>query len=110
MTNPISRDELLRKMLGPERPVVIEALPAKYFDHAHIPGAINLPHDQVEELAARVLPRKEATVVVYCASATCQNSHIAAERLSALGYEDVQVYVDGKKDWIDAGLPVESKH
>jgi rhodanese-related sulfurtransferase len=64
----------------------------------------------VEELAARMLPAKEAPVVVYCASATCQNSHIAAERLSLLGYKDVQVYVEGKKDWIDAGLPVDGKY
>jgi len=109
MINQISRSDLLRKMLGDKRPLIVEALPEKYFNHAHIPGAINMPHDRTEELAAQVLPEKDATVVVYCASATCQNSHIAAERLSQLGYKDVQVYVDGKKDWIDAGLPVEGQ-
>ncbi|WP_243373866.1 rhodanese-like domain-containing protein [Microvirga solisilvae] len=114
MTNQISRQisrtELLRKLLGNDRPLLIEALPEKYFSHAHIPGAINMPHDQVDQLAGSVLPRKDATVVVYCASATCQNSHIAAERLMQLGYNDVQVYVEGKKGWVDAGLPVEGKY
>jgi rhodanese-related sulfurtransferase len=110
MPNLISRTELLRKMLGDERPVLIEALPEKYFSHAHIPGALNVPHDQVDVLAAQVLPRKDASIVVYCASATCPNSHVAAERLTQLGYKDVQVYVEGKKDWIEAGLPVDGKH
>lgn len=110
MTNQISRTELLRKLLGKERPLLIEALPEKYFSHSHIPGAINVPHDQIDQLAGSVLPRKDAPVVVYCASATCQNSHIAAERLTQLGYKDVQVYVEGKKDWVDAGLPIEGKY
>jgi rhodanese-related sulfurtransferase len=110
MTNRISRTDLLRKLLSKNRPILVEALPEKYFSHAHIPRAINMPHDQVDQLAASALPRKDATVVVYCASATCENSHIAAERLAELGYRDVQIYVDGKKDWVDAGLPIEGKH
>ncbi|MBQ0821618.1 rhodanese-like domain-containing protein [Microvirga terrae] len=109
MTNHISRTELLRKLLSKDRPILLEALPEKYFAHAHIPGAINVPHDQVDHLAASALPRKDASVVVYCASATCQNSHLAALRLAELGYRDVQIYIEGKKDWIDAGLPVEGK-
>jgi hypothetical protein len=48
MTNQISRTNLLRKLLGKDRPVLVEALPEKYFSHAHIPGAINMPHDQVD--------------------------------------------------------------
>jgi rhodanese-related sulfurtransferase len=54
-----------------------------------------------------VLPDKHAPVVVYCASATCKNSHQAAEALIAIGYEDVHVYVEGKADWKAAGLPLE---
>ncbi len=110
MTNQISRNELVKRLLGSERPILVEALPEKYFTHAHIPGAINMPHDQVDDLAVRMLPQKDAPIVVYCASVTCQNSHIAAERLTELGYKDVQVYVEGKKDWIDAGLPVDGKY
>jgi rhodanese-related sulfurtransferase len=43
---------------------------------------------------------------VYCASSTCRNSDIAANQLDALGYTDVRVYVEGKQDWIEAGLSV----
>jgi len=46
-------------------------------------------------------------IVVYCANAACQNSHLAAVRLKQLGYTAVRVYAEGKKDWIGAGLPVE---
>jgi len=61
----------------------------------------------VERLAAGVLPDKSAEIVVYCASRSCQNSHIAAARLAQLGYENVAVYAGGKQDWSEAGLAVE---
>jgi hypothetical protein len=36
------------------------------------------------------------------------NSTIAAARLPALGDSDVRKYAEGKQDWVEAGLPVES--
>lgn len=95
----------LQARLG--RATLVEALPEKYWRDWRLPGARNLPHDRVRELAAAVLPDKDAPVVVYCANAACQNSHIAAKVLSQLGYADVAVYAGGKQDWEESGLPVE---
>ena len=53
------------------------------------------------------LPDWKQEIVVYCASATCRNSHIAAGTLERLGYENVAVYAGGKEDWTAAGLPLE---
>lgn len=95
----------LQQRLG--RATLVEALPEKYYRDAHLPGAKHLPHDEVRRLAAAVLPDKSAEIVVYCASSTCQNSHIAAKVLEQMGYADVAVYAGGKQDWQEAGLPVE---
>lgn len=105
MIKKIGREALKSKLDRRENVILVEALPAKYFDHSHLPGAINVPHDRVDELAPRMLPDRNAEIVVYCANAPCQNSSIAAERLAALGYTDVADYHEGKQDWIDAGLP-----
>jgi len=107
MTKLIDRETLNRKLKGVDAPVLVEALPEKYWRDWHLPGARHLPHDQVAELAATVLPDKGAEIVVYCASATCRNSHIAGARLEQLGYTNVAVFPGGKQDWQDAGLPVE---
>ena len=90
-----------------DRPVLVEALPEKYYVAQHLPGALHLPHDQVDAIAAIVLAEKAAQIVVYCANRQCQKSHIAAHRLSALGYS-VSVYAAGKQDWEEGGLPFES--
>ena len=108
MTDTISREEI-RTRLDSGKPIaLVEALPSKYFDAQHLPGAINIPHDQVRELAPALLPDKAALIAVYCASTECNNSRIATNILRSLGYSNAREYVDGKKDWIDAGLPLEA--
>ncbi|TXH75731.1 rhodanese-like domain-containing protein [Thiobacillus sp.] len=103
----IDRGELLACMDSGMAMSLIEALPERDYNEAHLPGAIRLNHDEVRERASELLPDRDALVVAYCASATCRNSHMAAGTLASLGYTQVAVYAQGKQDWIDAGLPVE---
>lgn len=103
----IDRDTLESKLHSAAAPTLVEALPEKYWSDWRLPGAKHLPHDQVKSLAPAVLPDRDAEIVVYCASATCQNSHIAARVLEQMGYRNVAVYGGGKQDWQEAGLPVE---
>ncbi len=112
MPHIIDTPELQRRLAtlgGPAAPTLVEALPEKYYRDGHLPGALHLPHDAVRERAAALLPDKSAPVVVYCASSTCQNSHIAARVLEQLGYTSVTVYAGGKQAWTEAGLPVEKE-
>lgn len=108
MIRPIKREEIVQRRDGQAPMVLVEALPEKYYRDGHLPGAIHLPHDQVRELAASRLPDRNAFIVVYCANAPCRNSQIAAQQLDALGYKNVAEYVEGKQDWVDAGLPLET--
>ena len=107
MSKLIDRTTLAARLASGRVPVLVEALPEKYWRDWRLPGARHLPHDQVAALAPRVVPDRSAEIVVYCASAACQNSHIAARHLEALGYSNVAVYAGGKQDWQDAGLSVE---
>lgn len=108
MSNIITRDQIRERLDAGLPTVLVEALPAKYYGQWHLPGAINLPHDQVERLAPERLQDKDAFLVVYCASTECRNSAIAAAELERLGYRRVFEYVEGKKDWQAAGLPRET--
>jgi rhodanese-related sulfurtransferase len=82
-------------------------LPLAHYASGHIPGAVHLPLDGFEGAAASALPDRDADVVVYCSGPTCRNSHLAAEKLAALGYRSVRVFAGGKAEWKDAGLPLE---
>ena len=104
----ITREKILAKLDRGEGVILVETLGPRYYEDAHLPGAINIPHTEVDELAPKLLPDRSAEVVVYCSNRACQNSPQAARRLDALGYENVYDYEAGKQDWIDAGLPTES--
>jgi rhodanese-related sulfurtransferase len=70
MDNTITLDELKSKMDRGEKFTLVETLPVEYFRHTHLPGAINLPPDKINELAPSLLPDKDAEIIVYCASYT----------------------------------------
>jgi rhodanese-related sulfurtransferase len=84
---------------------LVEALPPAYWQKERLPGAINIPHDQVDELAPGLLPDLDATIVVYCANEPCPNSGLAARRLGRLGYTRVFDYAGGKQAWLESGRP-----
>ena len=108
MAKKITRDELRAKMDRGEDFVLIEALSWKHYQSSHLPGAINLPYEFVDE-AEKVLPDKQAEIVVYCMNPECVASAEEARELEKMGYERVLHYAAGKQDWFKAGLPVEGR-
>lgn len=70
MVKTISREELKGKIDASDDFLLVETLPATTFAHAHLPGAINLPPERLAQMAPKLLPDKDAEIVVYCASPT----------------------------------------
>jgi rhodanese-related sulfurtransferase len=108
MTSSISRDQIVAALEAGEPIVLVETLRPEHYDQGHLPGAVHLHFDYVEERAASLLPDRDAPIVTYCSNAACANSRIAAEKLTKLGYTDVRRYEAGKQDWSEAGLELES--
>lgn len=109
MTRTITREDLLKRLLeATPRPLLIEVLPERYFQDGHLPGALHMPQDSVSARAPEAIPDKASEIIVYCASASCRNSDIAATQLADLGYLNVSIYAGGKEDWQAAGLPLEA--
>lgn len=102
----IGRDEL-RASLERGDLVLVDALGPISYASAHLPGAINITPDRVDAIAARRIPNLDSPVVVYCAGPECESSGDVGRRLVELGYRNVAHYAGGKRDWTDAGLPLE---
>lgn len=103
----IDTDTLRQKLENGDAFVLVDALPVISYAASHLPGAINMPPERVDDLAPRRISDVGAEIVVYCASPTCTSSVEVAERLIELGYTNVRHYPGGKRDWIAAGLPLE---
>jgi len=107
MVKQISRDEVKQHLDRGNQIILVEALPEKYYNDSHLPGAIQIDHHEVNEKAPSLLADKESKIVVYCANTECQNSTKGARALDGLGYTNVFEYAEGKQDWLEAGFPVE---
>jgi rhodanese-related sulfurtransferase len=104
-SSTITRSEL-EAAIAAGQVVVVETLGPMYYESGHLPGAINIPHTQVAELAPELLPDRDAAIVTYCSNTACRNSSVVQAQLRSLGYTDVRKYAEGKDDWSAAGLPL----
>jgi len=107
MARTISRDEL-RQAIDAGTVTVVETLRAEHFAQGHLPGAIHIHFESIAEKAPELLPDKDAPIVTYCSNTACRNSELAANQLTAMGYTNVRKYAEGKQDWQEAGLPLET--
>lgn len=68
MESTISTNELKAKLDRKDPLQVVETLAPERYREAHLPGALNIPPEQIKELAPKMLPNKNAEIVTYCTS------------------------------------------
>jgi rhodanese-related sulfurtransferase len=107
MDSTISTEGLKSKLDKRPGITIVETLAPERYREAHLPGALNIPPEQIKELAPQLLPSKDAEIVTYCANTHWHASEYAARELAAMGYSNVAHYPEGKQGWMEAGLPVE---
>ena len=100
---PVRRDELLeRAKTGTV--IVLDVRPSEEYRAGHIPGAMSVPIDQLEQRLADLPADKE--IVAYCRGPYCVMSYNAVEALRARGRRARRL-IDGFPEWRADGLPVE---
>lgn len=76
--------------------IILDTRTQTEYDEGHIPGAIVISHDEIEEKAEKMLPDKEQLLLVYCRSG--RRSKLASEALVKLGYTNIKEF-GGIIDW-----------
>ena len=79
-----------------EEVTILDVRTVEEYEAGHIPDAIRLEFSDFDEMAATVLPDKDAKILVYCRSGN--RSKTASEMLLDMGYTDVSDF-GGYKDW-----------
>ena len=92
----ITAEEAKQIMDSEEGYIILDVRTQEEYDQGHIPGAIVISHEEIEEKAEDVLTDKDQLILVYCRSG--RRSKIAAEALVELGYTNIKEF-GGIIDW-----------
>lgn len=107
MAQNISPEDLNEHLAHAPNAILIDVLSHGAFRKQHIPGAINVPLDQVEEIIPTITAKNQQ-LIVYCYDKDCSASPKAAQKLEEMGYEDVLDLEVGIEGWKQAGYPVQT--
>jgi len=92
----ITAEEAKQIMDSEEGYVILDVRTQEEYEEGHIPGAIVISHEQIEEKAEDALTDKDQLILVYCRSG--RRSKLAAEALAELGYTNIKEF-GGITDW-----------
>lgn len=89
---------------------IVDVLPKVYYDEKHIKGAINACVYEMtflEQIKKHKLEKKDK-IILYGASDRSKDSEVAAGKLGAIGYHNVQYLVGGIETWEKEGYDTET--
>lgn len=99
----LDMDELLDRMKS-RNVVLLDVRPVKEFKNGHIPGAMNVPLDELSDRLKKLPKTKE--YIAYCRGSFCVFADEAVHLLTQKGYKAKRLE-QGFSDWKVKGLPVE---
>ena len=92
----ISMDEAVKMMRDEKDYIILDVRRPDEYAEGHIPGAINIPNEEIGTAEIAELPDKSHLILVYCRSG--RRSKEASEKLVKLGYKNI-VEFGGILDW-----------
>ena len=101
----ISVAQLSELIEGGSPPLILDVRSPGEYARGHIPGAVNIPHNELVERLAELPAEKSAEVVVYCHSGP--RAWRAERMLQENGFSSVQDLSGQWLAWQAAGLPSE---
>ncbi len=100
---PVSRKELLQRSKE-DLVTVLDVRPSEEYEVGHIPGALNVPLEEIEQHLAN-LPKGQE-FIAYCRGEYCVLAFEAIAALRKKGFKARRLE-EGYPEWRAAGLPVE---
>ena len=83
----ISMDKAVKMMKDEKNYIILDVRRPDEYAEGHIPGAINVPNEEIGTADIAELPSKSQLILVYCRSG--RRSKEASEKLVKLGYTNI---------------------
>lgn len=92
----ISQDEAMAMMQEQEDYLIVDVRRPDEFAEGHIPGAINVPNEDIIDEPPELLPDKDQVLLIYCRRGN--RSKEASQKLGEMGYKNVYEF-GGIETW-----------
>ena len=83
----ITQDEAKEMMAKDDGHVIVDVRRQDEYDAGHIPGAILIPNESIDQTRPNELPDLDQIILVYCRSG--RRSKEASEKLAKMGYTKI---------------------
>ena len=103
----ISQDEAVEMMEKESGYLIVDVRRPDEFAEGHIPDAINVPNEEINDTEPKALPDKGQLILVYCR--TGRRSKEACSKLADMGYTNIYEF-GGIVDWKGAVISEEEEN
>jgi rhodanese-related sulfurtransferase len=98
-------DELAARIAAGDAPLVLDVRTPEEYAAGHVPGAVNIPHDQLAGRLGELGVPKSGEIVVHCEVG--RRAEAAEAVLHEAGYTNVLDLTGHMAAWRSAGLPLQ---
>lgn len=99
-------DELIARIDAGHPPAILDVRTPGEFAKGHVPGAVNVPFNQVRKRAAEVPGSRDEEVVVYCGHGP--RAYVAGAMLRRLGWRKISYLAGHWARWTRARMPIDT--
>lgn len=97
--------DLNDQLSSPQKPLVVDIRIPEHYGESHVPGAVNIPQDDIGARMGEFPEDRDAPIVMVCNIG--KFSKYATLYLKSKGYRNVRSMKGGVNEWIRKGFPVE---
>ena len=101
----IARTQLAQRLGTGEAPVIVDVRTREEFQAGHVPGAVNVPVQELQGRLSELRPYRNTELVVYCEAGP--RAVYAGHMLAQQGFTEVRILDGHMGAWREAGLPTE---
>jgi phage shock protein E len=101
----IKASDLATLIAANDAPFILDVRTQKEFAAGHVPGAVNIPHTELEARLAELNDHQDDTIIVYCRSG--KRAGMAEEKLQQNGFTEISDLDGHMLGWEKDGHPVE---
>ena len=102
--NPIAAASLSERLDGADAPLILDVRTKWEYQSGHVPGAVNIPYDELASRVATLPAGKQQPIVVYCESGP--RAFVAEDILLNAGFTMVQDLAGHMANWRAKGYPM----